>query len=162
MPQTGDIILIRYIIDPLGWIVQWFIKSNWNHSALVINDKYIFDCTSAGNKVKLIKKYQNRFLYRIKLIRFVILTPEEKIQLFEEMLKLTSLKKPGDTLFLIGLIQVGCKKKPVVNVCSGTVAYLFNKIGITVADKPYYLTNPEELNRVANGIDVSSELNKEN
>ena len=158
MPQTGDILLIRYKIDPLGWFVQWFTNSSWNHSALVINDKYIFDCTSAGNKIKLIKKYQN-FMYDIKLIRFITLLPNEKINLYEEMLKLNLLKKPGELIFLIALIQVALKKKPIINTCSGTVAYLFKKLGISLHEnKPYYFVTPEDLNEIKNAIDVSNEL----
>ena len=158
MPETGDILLIQYKIDPLGWFVQWFTKGRWNHSALVINDKYIFDCTSAGNKIKTIKHYQNKYLYEIKLLRFITLLPSEKIRLFEIMLKLNLLKKAGDILFLIALIQVALKKKPIVNTCSGTVAYLFFKLGIKLADKPYYLTSPEDLNNIKNAIDVTNEL----
>jgi len=158
MPQAGDILLIRYKIDPLGWIIQWFIGSEWNHSAVVIDEKHIFDCTSAGNKIKTIKHYQNKYLYEIKLLRFITLLPSEKIRLFETMLRLNLLKKAGDFLFLIGLIRVALKKKPIVNTCSGTVAYLFFKLGITIADKPYYLTSPEDLNNIKNAIDVTNEL----
>jgi len=159
MPQTGDILLIQYKLDPLGWFIQFFTKSKWNHSATIINDKYLFDCISTGNKVKLIKKYQNKFLYKIKLIRFITLTEQEKLIMDEEILKLTSLKKAGDTLFLIALIQVGLKKKPIINTCSGTIGYLFKKIGITlVRNKPYYFISPEDLNQMKGIQDVSNEL----
>jgi len=161
MPQVADILLIKYLFDPLGWVVQAFIGSDWNHSALVINNKYIFDCTSDGNRIKTIKHYKNKFLYNIKLIRFITLTPQEEINLYEEMLKLNLKKKAGDTLFLISLIQVGLKKKPLVNTCSGTVAYLFKKIGITISNKPYYLTTPKDLNNIKYAIDVSNELYEE-
>jgi hypothetical protein len=158
MPQTGDILLIRYKLDPLGWLVQWFIKGRWNHSALVINNDYIFDCTSDGNRIKSIKKYKKKFLYEIKLIRFITLLPQEKVKLYEEMLKLVSYKKSGDTLFLIALIQVALNKKPFTNTCSGTVSYLFKKLGIKLSNKPYYLISPEDLNNIKTSKDVSNEL----
>jgi len=159
MPQIGDILLIRYKIDPLGWIIQWFINSRWNHSTFIIDEKYLFDCTSAGNKVKPIKKYQKKFLYEIKLIRFVTLTDEEKVRIYKKVIELSSFKKPGDPLFVLALIQVALKKKPIINVCSGTVAYFFKSIGINlVKNKPYYLVSPEDLNQLKDSIDVTHEL----
>ena len=158
MPKCGDILLIQYKYDWLGWAIQAFTKSKWNHVALIIDNKNLFDCLSNGNKIKPIKKYL-KCLYEIKLIRFLTLTSYGKILLFEEINKLTLLKKPGDILFIISLIQVGLRNQPLVNVCSGTVGYLFHKIGINlIKEIPYYLISPKDLSEMEEAKDVTNEL----
>jgi len=159
--KKGDILLVKYKYDPIGWIIRKVTKSNWNHACWVIDNCHVLEvrCGSVNNNH--INRYLNKRFYEVKLVRIKGIKKEYmKLAIDYGM----TLIKPGNyftwlwTIVLIGFGYTGILPR---HICSGLIAeslsvidYYFRK------DKsPDYIT-PEDINNGKRVYNVSNDLPK--
>jgi len=145
MIKKGDILVTSYRLDPVAWFIRFFTESQWNHVALVINEKEVLEAKPRGIFINPIKKYQNRFLYNTVFVRPIGVD-----------------KKDINSIIAIGKKQIGIKKrrKWLVTLicllltlpyavprltCSGLIGYLFWLIKFQFTDKIPDTITPEDI-----------------
>lgn len=67
--RRGDILLIKYRFDPIGWLIRRFTYCQWNHVAWFTNDKELVELQATGKKITPLSHYLNRLLYKCKAVR---------------------------------------------------------------------------------------------
>jgi len=128
--KKGDLILVKYKLDVIGWLIRRFTKFHFNHIALCINDKgVIIESNRQGILPNHISKYKNIFLYKTKILRVKV---DEKI--IDELIleALLQVKKYPIIAHILSFIYIGLGlnvelPKPT---CSGFIATLFSQFGV--------------------------------
>jgi hypothetical protein len=69
MLKHGDILLIQNRFDPLGWLLRYYTKSEWNHVAWCLNKEEYISADGTGIRVRKIRRLHNQFIYKVKAIR---------------------------------------------------------------------------------------------
>lgn len=159
MIKKGDILLVHSYFDPIGWIISFVTKSKWTHTTWVLNEKYILESRSIGVVKTPIKKYLNKYLYCVKLLRIKELE-QKKIKLAmkfaEDLYDHRNYFKFIWTLILIGFGYV--RRKPIMS-CSGFVAYCLSQVGFYFKkEKNPLLITPADISNSKGVKNVSGEI----
>lgn len=162
MIKKGDILLIRNYIDPLSWIISWFTHSKWTHVAWVYNNKYLLESRSPGVIKTPIKKYLNKRIYKVKLLRLKGIKKEEikKAMKFATRLEYKrNYFKFFWTLILIGFDYA--RRRPIMS-CSGFIANCLSQVGFYFKKyKNPLLVTPAEIDKSKKTKNISYELRKD-
>ena len=67
--QLGDLLLVQFRLDPVGFLIRKITKCNYNHIVWIINDEEMIEVKGRGTLISNAKKYQNKFFYKTKLLR---------------------------------------------------------------------------------------------
>ena len=67
--QFGDLLLVKFRLDPMGYLIRKVLGCNYNHIVWIISDKEMIEVRGRGVMIANPKKYRNNFLYKTKLLR---------------------------------------------------------------------------------------------
>jgi len=74
--KRGDIILFRYNFEPIAWYIRIMCRSKWNHVGMALNETIILDLRATKKRTTHIKRFKNKKIYRLKVLRVKNLTRE--------------------------------------------------------------------------------------
>jgi len=157
--KQGDILLIKYKYDPIGWIIRKFTKSKWNHIAWALNNSYIIEANGSGIIISSIRKFQNKKLYDIKLIRIKNISKFNIQKVTKDLVSQTKRWRYATFLYSYILTILGSKKCPCKS-CSWFITEALNKINYTISKKNIKYITPEDYNKFKYCIEVTDELQR--
>ncbi len=155
--KAGDMLLISRKFDPIGGIIKWATKSEYNHVCIAVSEKHIMDIRA--KKIEEIV-YKERYLndkFECKLVRY------KEISDFEITLIIKYIcnqkKKYTYLSWLISIILILFKQKPLRPTCSSLIAEAFaEQVYYFNIEKNPYEISPEDINTCSDVIDVTKEL----
>lgn len=148
MLSTGDILLVKTKFCPISWLIRKITKSNWNHCLLVLDDYHILDHTSNRTKIKSINSYSNKLLYQRKFIKLRSFNYDEKMRIIRRSVNIEISFSFHYHKFIISLIQILLKKRPIRLTCSGFIGHILKDCCLIKLPKRYYLMTPEDFNKM--------------
>lgn len=154
--KKGDILLIRYKFDPIGWLIQLVTKSKWNHVAWALNEFMLIEASGDGIKITPVSKYFKPLYYNIKLIRFKDLSKSKINKISRKLLKQRCRYSRLKSLPSYFLVWFGFK--PFVKNCSNFIYFELRKEGHSLGKRNQKFINPEDFNSYKNSIDITEEL----
>jgi len=143
--RRGDILLMNYKFDPIGYYIKRITHSQWNHVAFAIDNKRVVE--SRGNKITIsnIKTRTNKFLYKTKLVR-----PKLKDRQLSKAVDY-AVMQVGDGnyfkfLYTLFLLKLKVTNNPPHKPCSGFIAEVLDVVGFRFCNhkKPLLIT-PEDI-----------------
>lgn len=146
--KKGDLLLVKYKIDPIGWLIRLYTKSEYNHIAFILNKNFIIESCRHGIIKSSIKKYSNKFLYKTKIIRVKNISEKEIKKI--SLLLLNNLRKSNYfkqifTFILLFFKYEGILPRPT---CSGVIAKAFYKCArIKFKNKKLNLITPGDIEK---------------
>jgi len=156
--KRGDILLVKYRYDPVGWIIRKFTHCQWNHVAWFINDKELIELKAIGKRKTLLSHYLNKLLYKCKVVRPLI--DKHKLEKAVERAEKSQFNYPY-TSAIINFILIRLKitnDLPRLS-CSGFIAYyLAQEADFYFNGKNTWFITPADIEKSRKVIDVSHEL----
>lgn len=157
--KKGDILLLHYRIDPIGYFIRFVTRGKWNHIGLAINDKEIIEYRATRMRIRPISKFKNKHLYTMKLLRHKTATATQVDFVIAQMRQYNTTRPYFSMILTFLLIFLGYKGKLPRNTCSGVIAIEYAKIGVYfVTHKPLYRVFPHDFDNSKEVIDVTDEL----
>lgn len=156
--KKGDILLIDYKYDIIGFLIKLTSKSKYNHAAWAVNEFSVIEAASTSVKITPVSKYFNKFLYKVKLVQLQNLTKSQINKITKDLLS-----KRGKVSYwksLVSFFLVGFKLKGLVPNCSNIIFNSMQKSDYTMTKKNRYYITPEDFNSAKYAIDITSELPK--
>jgi len=144
--MNKHILLVHYKYDPIAWLIRLFTHSYWNHVAWIIDENRIIESKRNGIRLTSVDTYDNRFLYKTKILKIKNLSIFQEDIIVKELLN--SQFKKGYLKRILSFILIGLKLDRDLprETCSGFIALACAKGGIYFANKkPSYIT-PEDIN----------------
>jgi hypothetical protein len=154
--KKGDILLIDYKYDPIGWLIKLATKSKYNHVAWALNEFVLIEATGRGIKTTPLSKYLNSPLYSMKLIRFTDLCKTKIKKISKHLLKQRC--KTPYWKFFISYFLVFLGFKPLCQNCSLFIYKTLRKEDCSLGKRNNRFINPEDFNSYQKAVDVSEEL----
>jgi hypothetical protein len=155
--RQGDLLLIRHQYDPLGWLIRKVTKSEWNHIAWAMNSHWLIESKGTGIVMSSIRKFQNKRLYKIKLIRIKDLS-KSKIKKVSEILYRRRCRWNYFTFLLTYLLTIcGSKYRPCMS-CSWFIADGLRIAGYRITKQHLRYVTPEDFCKWNRCEDVTDEL----
>ena len=129
MIRKGDILLVSNRFDPISWIIKWFTHSKYSHAVWALNDTQILESRTSGIIISPIKKYMNKRIYKVKLLRLKGIKRKD----IDKAMKigLSYERGRGYFQFLWTLILIGfryARRRPIMS-CSGLIANCLSQVG---------------------------------
>jgi len=142
----GDILLVHYNIDPIGYLIRWYTHSYWNHCAWILNDCALIESKRTGILVSSINRYDNKFLFKTKAIKIKNLTYKQKRIIAMYLIK-SCTKKTSYLSHIWSFLLILChfKGNTSKKTCSGLLAHAFAQIGRIFCHKPLDFVTPADI-----------------
>ena len=154
--RQGDILLVNYFADPMGYLIKWATKSHYNHVAWALNEFVLIEAGGRGIKTTHLSKYLNPRWFNIKLIRFTDLSKKQIKQITQELVKQRN--KLPYWKFFISYFLVALGITPLCKNCSNFLYFALKNAGHGISKCNKKFINPEDYNRYPKAKDVSDEL----
>lgn len=154
--RKGDILLVDYRLDPVGYLIKSYTKSKYNHVAWALNSFVLIEATGKGIKITPLSKYLHSSLYHIKLIRLTDIS-KAKIKKISEKLVAQRCKIPY-WKFFISYFLVLFGLTPLCRNCSNFIYCTLKEEGYSIGKRNKRFINPEDFNSYKNAVDVTDEL----
>ena len=144
--KRGDLLLVKYKFDPIGWLIRKVTNGNFNHVAWVISKKQLMEIKGKGVSINSIRKYDNKFLYETKLLRIKDLEPKKIMKAITYAISL-KLKRKRFTLWkTFILLFLNSKGKLPTLTCSGIIAESLSKVNWFFSEyKSPRIITPEDI-----------------
>lgn len=158
--RCGDILLIKYRLDPIGFLIRLFSHCQWNHVAWFINDHELVELKATKKVITPLKRYLNKWLYKIKLVRPIYIS---KISLKQAITFAKSKNLHYSYLSIILafiLVKFNLSKYLQRPTCSGFIALCLYTVYWKFNDKNTALITPKDIEMSKIVKDVSYELPK--
>ena len=157
--KRGDILLLHYKIDPIGYFIRFMTRGRWNHVGVAINETEIIEYRATRMRIRPVSKFKNKFLYSYKLVRHTTATAKQIDFVINKMRQYNTIRPYFAMLLTFMLLFFGYRGKLPRHTCSGVIAIEFAKKGIFFdSHKSPYLIFPKDLSNSKEVIDVSSEF----
>lgn len=158
--RCGDILLIKNKLDPIGFFIRLFTHCQWNHVAWFINEHEVVELTTTKKVTTPLKKYLNKFLYKIKLVRTTYISQISLKQaiVFAKSQKLHYSYSSAILAFI--LVKLHLSKYLKRPTCSGFIAQCLYTVYYKFNDKNPSLITPKNIEKSKFVEDVSYELPK--
>ena len=154
--RKGDILLINYFFDPIGWLIKWVTHSKWNHIAFALNEFVVIEGTGRGVKTTHLSKYLDKRWFTIKLIRFKDLSKPKINKLAVDLVSQRT-KTPYWKFFIsYFLVAFGCK--PLCTNCSLLLYEALKRQNHGIKMRNNVFINPEDFNSYDKAIDITDQL----
>jgi len=161
MIKKGDILLIRNWIVPLSWIISWFTYSKWTHVAWIYDNKYLLESRSSGIIKTPIKKYLNKRIYKVKLLRLKGIKKEKIKQAIKFAIELKYKRNYFKFLWTLILIAFDYARRRPIMSCSGMIANCLSQVGFYFKKyKNPLLITPADIDNSKRPKNVNYELRK--
>lgn len=148
--RKGDIILIGYKLDPIGWLIQSYTHSQFNHAAWIVSKTKILEAGRYGITIHPIKKYFNKLYFRYEVVRLKNITSKK---LDKAIYSALLASKRGNYLKqILTFILLACKYEGILPrpTCSGLIAQSLYKVGFKFNNKLPSRITPEDIHRSKN------------
>ena len=126
--KKGDLLLVKFRFDPIGWIIRKATNCNYNHIAWILNKDYIIETRGRGIRINPIQRYNNKFLYKTKVLKLKGITQFKLKKALSYAL--INVSKGNYFKLLITYFMIFCKyqgKQPRYS-CSGLIAECLSKV----------------------------------
>jgi len=143
--RKGDLLLIGYRFDPIGWLIQKVTKSKFNHVAWILNQTQILESGRYGVRINPINKYSNKFFYRHTIIRITNISKkkiDKALRIALVSTKRGNYLKQLWTFVLLIFKYEGILPRPT---CSGLIAQALHKVGFKFKTKRASRITPEDM-----------------
>ena len=129
MIKKGNILLVANKFDPISYIIKFFTHSKWSHACWCLSDTQILESRTSGVIITPIKKYLNKRIYKVKLLRLKGIKRKD----IDKAMKIGLGYDRGRTYikFLWTLVLIGCgyaRRRPIMS-CSGMIANCLSEVG---------------------------------
>lgn len=148
--KPGDLLLVKYKKDFIGFLVRWFTKSKWNHVAWILDKDTIVEARNGGIRLSQLSRYHNTSLYETKVIRLKNY-PVKKLELLAMIEKIwvnyTWFNAPRYKLpIFFTFLAVAFNRKVNRDTCSGYIARTLSYSGYKFRDdKSYEYITPADI-----------------
>jgi len=157
--KRGDILLIQYRFDPVGWIIRYFTHCKWNHVAWFTNDKELIELKAVGKKKTSLSHYLNKYIYKCKAVRLKNIDNSKLEEAIVEAEKASFNYSYSSAIINYILIKLKILRKFPRLSCSAFIAYfLLTKANFYFNGKPTYFVTPKDIENSNKVKDVSYEL----
>lgn len=148
--KQGDILLVKYKLDPIGALIRFFCKSDYNHAGIFIDKETVFEVRGKRNRITKLSEY-DKFYYKTKILRLKGIAKKGIQRTIAELKKLDNVKRKRIDIWK-GFYNVIRDRKPETNTCSGTIAlflelYANFKFDLTISPElitPKHIEKSEE------------------
>jgi len=151
--RRGDIILVNYRFDPISWYIKKITKSEWNHTAFVIDNERVVESRGKGIVIGSIKRYKNKSFFKMKVVR-----PKLDCKKLNKAIDYAIMQVGNESTYFKFLYTLFSLKhryfiKSSHKTCSGMIAEVLNIVGFQFRNdkKPLQIT-PEDINS-SEGVD---------
>lgn len=127
--NKGDLLLVKFKFDILGYIIRKVIKCEYNHVAWLINKNYLLEVARQGIIIREVSKYNNKFLYTTKILKLKNITPLKLTKAINYAIDKEGRKNPFKLWLTYIMILLKYQEKPFRYSCSGLIAECLSKIG---------------------------------
>lgn len=145
--KRGDIILLYYKYDPIGFLIRRKTHSNWNHSGVALSETQMVDLRATKLRITHINDFLNSSIYKIKLLRVENLTDEAREYLIETIYAQPKKRIYWKMLWKFFLLFFNIPSNIVISCSEVIVKALREKNIDLVPDKDVRLVTPEDINR---------------
>lgn len=156
--RKGDILLVKYIYDPIGWLIRRATHGKWNHVAWAINEYSIIEVKRSGVLVSPITKYLDKRYYRYKLVRIKNIEQKKLDRAINYALKKKC--KRNYLKLWVSFLMVLFKSKAQLPrpTCSGFIAEELAKVNWYFNGKKSSLITPQNIANSKKIRTVTNEL----
>ena len=156
--KRGDILLIQYRFDPIGWIIRYFTHCQWNHVAWFTNDKELIELKARGKRKTPLSHYLNKWLYKCKVVRLSL--NKRKLEKALERAERTQFSYPySSSIINFILIKLQITDDLPRLSCSGFIAYyLAQGASFYFNGKNTWFVTPKDIESSKKVKDVTNEL----
>jgi len=151
-PAIGDYAVVR-TNGVFGKLIRIGTLSRWNHVIVYVGDGWIVEANPKGVQLRPLSEYDGMSL---AWNQHENLTPEHRAAIAANARALVGKEYSFATIFILALRILGLKilsnfavlrylAKKEGYICSELVVTCYDKAGISISDKPDYLTTPGDL-----------------
>ena len=158
--RKGDILLVKYLYDPIGFLIRKGTGGNFNHVAWAINNRELIEVKAEGKKTTPLKHYLNKWLYKVKLIRIKNILPCKLNEALRRANKAQFDYPYSSAIINFILIKLKITKKLPRLSCSGFIAYYLAQAGFYFDGIRTWFITPKDIEFSKNIKDVSNEIPK--
>lgn len=126
--KKGDLLLVRYKFDPIGWLIRRTLHCKYNHIAWILNENYIIEIKSKGIRINSIQKYKNKLLYETKILKILEITPSQLNKAFDYALIRTDKGNYFKLLLTYFMVYFRYQGEQPRLSCSGFIAECLSKV----------------------------------
>ena len=141
----GDILLISYLIDPLGYIIRFLTHSKFNHIAVALDNKTVIDLRATKLRVNPLKNFLNKKLYSIKTVRIKNLTIDQREHLITFIQSQKQYRNYFAMIVTYLFIILNLHLKISRLSCSGVIAVPLSEKDIYFCDKDPRFVTPGDI-----------------
>lgn len=157
--RRGDILLVKYRFDPVGWIIRRFTHCQYNHVAWALNDHELIELRAKGRVITPLKKYLNKSFYKCKLVRIKDIDNYKLNKALERASKTIFDYPYSNAIINFILVKLQITKKQFRLSCSGFIAYfLKTEANFYFNGKRTFFITPADIEKSKKVEDVSNEL----
>ena len=156
--RKGDILLIKYYFDPMGWIIRLFTHCQWNHVAWFTNDKELIELKAVGKRKVLLSRYLNKYLYKCKVVRIKNIDNYRLNEAVKRAKKSQFNYPYASAIINFILIKLKITKELSRLSCSGFIAYYLSQVGFYFNGENSWFVTPKDIEESRKVKDVSYEL----
>ena len=156
--RKGDILLISYRFDPIGWLIRRFTYCQYNHAAWALNDHELIELKAIGRKITPLKKYMNKLFYKCKLVRITDIEKQDLIKALERAKQAKFNYSYSSSIINFLLIKLNLAERTPRLSCSGFIAYYLFQVDFYFNGKGVYYITPRDIEISKKVKDVTNEL----
>ena len=156
--RKGDILLVKYIYDPIGWLIRRATHGKWNHVAWALNEYIIVEAKRKGILVSPVTKYLDKRYFKYKLIRIKDINEKKLDRAVTYALKRK--RKYSYLKLWISFLMVLFKSDKSLPrpTCSGLIAESLAKVNWYFSSKKPSLITPQNMANSKNVKGITNEL----
>lgn len=156
--KKGDILLIKYKYDPIGWLIRRITHGKWNHVALALNEYSVIEAKRNGILISPVTKYLDKRYFKYKLVRIKNIEKKRLDRTINYALK-KKCKRNYLKLWISFLMVLFKSKKQLPRpTCSGFIAESLAKVNWYFNGKKPSLITPQNIANSKKVRTVTNEL----
>lgn len=145
--KRGDLILLYYKYDPIGFLIRRKTHSNWNHIGVALNETTMIDLRATKLRITHINDFLNSPIYKIKVLRIHNLPDEAREHLIDMLYAQPKKRIYWKMLWKFFLLFFNIPSDIVISCSEVIVKGLLEKGIDLVPGKDVRLVTPEDINR---------------
>jgi hypothetical protein len=156
--HQGDILLTSYHFDPLSCIIRMGTKSQWSHISWILNKKEAISAHGTGVRIEKIKKFKNKFLYTVKVIRLKHLSSKQIRIVSRKLCKQQNHYNYFKFVLNLFHLLFTHKRKYNIPTCAFLIASELMRVGYYIKKNNLKYIVPEDFNRSKRSRDITNEF----
>ena len=144
--KLGDIILVKYKLDPVALVIRIVTGSQWNHVAWALGSHSLIESTGKGIIIRPLSKYRSKWLYRTKILTLKEISPKDLKVALSQATTRKQQEKWAYMKLIYTMISILLGFKGNRLTCSGFIAKALSTVGwhFLINKNPYEIT-PEDI-----------------